>query len=123
MTIIYKTIFLFFFMCINLYSFSQSVKLLTSGTNTSIRGLSAVNDRVIWVSGSNGTVGRSLDSGNTFKWTTIKGFEKTDFRDIEAFDESAAVIMSVAEPAYIPTVRTHFFIGMILPFSILQTWR
>ena len=101
MTIIYKTIFLFFFICINLYSFSQSVKLLTSGTNTSIRGLSAVNDRVIWVSGSNGTVGRSLDSGNTFKWTTIKGFEKTDFRDIEAFDESAAVIMSVAEPAYI----------------------
>ena len=82
------------------YSFSQSIRLLTDGTNTSIRGLSVVNDRVLWVSGSNGTVGRSVDSGNTFKWTTVKGFEKKDFRDIEAFDEMVAVIMSVAEPAY-----------------------
>jgi photosystem II stability/assembly factor-like uncharacterized protein len=83
------------------YAMSQSVKLLTSGTNTSLRGLSVVDDRVIWVSGSNGTVGRSVDSGHTFKWITIKGFEKTDFRDIEAFDESSAIIMGVAEPAYI----------------------
>ena len=80
---------------------SQSVKLLSSGTKTSIRGLSVVSDRVLWVSGSNGTVGRSIDSGKTFKWTTIKGFEKTDFRDIEAFNESAAVIMGISEPAYI----------------------
>ncbi len=80
---------------------SQQVQLLTSGTNTSIRGLSVVNDRVIWVSGSNGTVGRSLDSGKTFKWIIVKGFEKTDFRDIEAFDETVAVIMGIAEPAYI----------------------
>ena len=80
---------------------SQSVKLLSSGTKTSIRGLSVVSDRVLWVSGSNGTVGRSIDSGKTFKWTIIKGFEKTDFRDIEAFNESAAVIMGISEPAYI----------------------
>jgi photosystem II stability/assembly factor-like uncharacterized protein len=32
---------------------------------------------------------------------TVKGFEKNDFRDIEAFDASTAVIMAVAEPAYI----------------------
>jgi hypothetical protein len=83
-----------------LYSISQSVRLLTSGANTSLRGLSVVDDRVVWVSGSNGMVGRSIDSGNTFKWITVKGFEKTDFRDIEAFDESAAIIMGIAEPAY-----------------------
>jgi photosystem II stability/assembly factor-like uncharacterized protein len=80
---------------------AQKVELLTSGTKTSIRGLSVVNDRVIWVSGSNGTVGRSLDSGKTFTWLTVTGFEKTDFRDIEAFDETTAVIMGIAEPAYI----------------------
>ena len=92
------------FLLVSLHSFdstSQSVKVLSSGTKTSIRGLSVIDDRVLWVSGSNGTVGRSIDSGNTFKWMTIKGFEKTDFRDIEAFDESAAVIMGIAEPAYI----------------------
>lgn len=79
----------------------QTVQLISSGTNTSIRGLSVVDDRIIWVSGSNGTIGKSLDSGKTFKWMVVKGFEKTDFRDIEAFDETTAVIMGIAAPAYI----------------------
>ncbi len=91
---------LFFFLSENSVT-AQYVKIITEGTNTSLRGLSVVNDRVIWVSGSNGTVGRSLDSGHTWKWLMIKGFEKTDFRDIEAFDETTAVIMGIGEPAYI----------------------
>ena len=80
---------------------AQSVQLLTSGTKTSIRGLSVVNDKTVWVSGSNGTVAVSTDSGNTWKWMTVKGFEKTDFRDIEAFDEKTAIIMGIDSPAYI----------------------
>ena len=80
---------------------AQTINVITSGQKTSLRGLSVVDDRVIWVSGSNGMVGKSGDSGQTWKWITVKGFEKTDFRDIEAFDETSAVIMGVAEPAYI----------------------
>jgi photosystem II stability/assembly factor-like uncharacterized protein len=80
---------------------SAEVELLTSGTKTSIRGLSVVNDNVIWISGSNGTVGRSNNGGKTWKWLTIKGFEKNDFRDIEAFSATTAVIMSIESPAYI----------------------
>lgn len=80
---------------------AQRVEVISSGTKTSIRELSVVNDRVVWVSGSNGTVGRSIDGGKSFTWLTVKGFEKNDFRDIEAFDEKVAVIMAVAEPAYI----------------------
>ncbi len=79
---------------------SQTVRLLTSSSKASLRGLSVVNDKTIWVSGSNGTVGRSLDAGLTWKWMTVKGFEKTDFRDIEAFDKTTAVIMGISEPAY-----------------------
>ena len=60
-----------------------------------------VSNKVIWVSGSNGTVGRSVDGGLSWKWMKVKGFEKTDFRDIEAFDQKTAVIMGVDEPAYI----------------------
>ncbi len=78
-----------------------SVELLTSGTKTSLRGLSVVNDNVVWVSGSNGTVGKTTNGGKTWTWRVVKGFEKTDFRDIEAFDASTAIIMGVAEPAYI----------------------
>jgi hypothetical protein len=80
---------------------AQKVQLLTAGTKTSIRGLSVVDDKTLWVSGSNGTVGRSLDAGINWKWMTVKGFEKTDFRDIEAFDKTTAVIMGIAAPAYI----------------------
>jgi photosystem II stability/assembly factor-like uncharacterized protein len=80
---------------------SARVEILTSGTKTSIRGLSVVNDNVIWVSGSNGTVGRSTNGGKNWKWMTVTGFEKNDFRDIEAFDATTAIIMSVDAPAYI----------------------
>lgn len=80
---------------------AQKVELLTEGTKTSIRGLSVVSDQVIWVSGSNGTIGKSIDGGKTWKWSIVKGFEKRDFRDIEAFDAATAIIIAVAEPGNI----------------------
>jgi photosystem II stability/assembly factor-like uncharacterized protein len=75
------------------------IELLTSGTKTSLRGLSVVSDQVLWVSGSAGAVARSTDGGKTFTWMTVPGYEKRDFRDIEAFDSSTAIIMAIAEPA------------------------
>ena len=95
---------LLFFLFLTIYcqlSFCQSIKILSQGEKTSIRGLSVVSDKIIWVSGSNGMVGESLDGGETWKWLQVKGFEKTDFRDIEAFDATTAVIMGIADPAYI----------------------
>ncbi len=80
---------------------AQTIKLLTSGTKTSLRGLSVVSNNIIWASGSNGTVAKSIDAGQTWKWITVKGFEKTDFRDIEAFDDKTAIIMGIDSPAYI----------------------
>ena len=80
---------------------AQTVELLTSGTKTSMRGLSVVDDNTVWTSGSNGMVGRSIDAGKNWKWFTVKGFEKTEFRDIEAFNDMTAIIMGIAEPAYI----------------------
>ena len=77
------------------------VEILTSGTNTSLRGLSVVNDNVVWVSGSKGIVGKTTNGGRNWKWFTVKGFEKKDFRDIEAFDAATAVIIAVDEPGYI----------------------
>jgi photosystem II stability/assembly factor-like uncharacterized protein len=60
-----------------------------------------VNDKIIWTSGNNGIVGLSTDGGNTWKWTQVPGFEKRDFRDIEAFDAKIAVIMAIDTPAHI----------------------
>ena len=80
---------------------AQTVKLLNSGSKASFRGLSVVDDKTLWVSGTAGTVGRSVDGGENWTWMTVKGFEKTDFRDIEAFDAKTAIIMGIASPAYI----------------------
>jgi photosystem II stability/assembly factor-like uncharacterized protein len=77
------------------------IDTLTNGTNTSLRGLSVVSDNVLWVSGSNGMVGKSVNGGKDWRWFRIKRFENADFRDIEAFDATTAVVMAVGEPAYI----------------------
>ena len=73
----------------------------SSQSNVSFRGLSVVNNNVLWVSGSNGTIGKSIDGGYSFAWIHPKGFEKRDFRDIEAFDANTAVAMAVGNPAII----------------------
>lgn len=80
---------------------AQSIKMLDSSRTESFRGLSVVSNKVVWISGSAGTVGKSIDAGETWEWLKVKGFEKTDFRDIEAFDDKTAVIMGVGAPAYI----------------------
>ena len=70
---------------------AQHIKVLTSKEKVSLRGLSAVDDNVIWASGSNGQVARSTDGGKNFEWITVKNYETRDFRDIEAFDANTAV--------------------------------
>lgn len=91
----------YFFISAFIFAQDPSIEIVSSGTKSSLRGLSVVNDNIIWVSGSNGTVGRSSNAGKNWKWMTVNGFEKSDFRDIEAFDGSTALIMAVGEPAYI----------------------
>ena len=83
------------------FCYSQTVHMLTSGTKTSLRGLSVVDDQTIWASGSSGMVARSTNGGASFSWTKVAGFEKTEFRDIEAFDSNTAIIMAIDSPAYI----------------------
>jgi len=74
---------------------------LASGQNTSIRGMSVVSDKIAWVSGSNGNIGRTEDAGITWQWTKPAGYEQLDFRDIEAFDERRAIIVNAGSPAYV----------------------
>jgi len=79
----------------------QQVQLLDSGKAVSYRGISVVNEQVIWISGSKGTIIKSTDGGSTLRQMKVAGYEQRDFRDIHAFDSVTAVIMAVAEPAVI----------------------
>lgn len=81
--------------------YSQQITVLQVGKKTSIRGLSVVDDSVVWVSGSNGWTSVTIDGGTTWTWNQIPGYEKFDFRDIEAFSNTRAIVVSAGSPAVI----------------------
>lgn len=91
-------LFLLFFVS---NSKAQHIEQLQGGKPTSIRGLSVVDDNVAWISGSKGYIAITTDGGKSWNWQQVKGFEKSDFRDIEAFSDKEAVIMSSGTPALI----------------------
>ena len=76
-------------------AFAQSWTAQSSGTNASLRGVSAVSDRVAWASGNNGTFLRTIDGGG--KWTAarVPGAADLDFRGIHAFDDKTAFLLSI----------------------------
>jgi len=80
---------------------AQHITLLQQGKPTSIRGLSVVDDKTAWISGSKGYVALTNNGGKTWAWKQVKGFEQADFRGIEAFSAKEAVIMSSGTPALI----------------------
>jgi photosystem II stability/assembly factor-like uncharacterized protein len=67
----------------------------SSGTTASLRGLSVVSEWVVWASGTRGTVVRTTDGGATWRVMTVSGADSLDFRDVEAFDERRAYVLSI----------------------------
>jgi len=63
-------------------------------SKSSIRGLHAVNKDVVWVGGSSGLVAKTINGGEKWELITIPGAGMLDFRDVHAFDENTALIMS-----------------------------
>jgi photosystem II stability/assembly factor-like uncharacterized protein len=66
-----------------------------SGVTARFRGVSAVNDRVAWASGSGGAIVRTRDGGASWQQLSIPGTEKLDFRDIDAVSEDVAYVLSI----------------------------
>ena len=97
-----KVIMLFTLFTVTFFvSKAQTIIPINQNKAISIRGLSVVNDNIAWVSGTKGTIGITTDGGINWRWQQIPGFEKADFRDIEAFSASEAVIIASGTPAYI----------------------
>ena len=70
---------------------------VSSGTNVELRGLSAVSDRVVWASGTRGTVARSTDGGRTWLTDTVPDAATLDFRAVHAFNDGAGFVASAGE--------------------------
>jgi photosystem II stability/assembly factor-like uncharacterized protein len=65
------------------------------GTSARLRGVSAVSERVVWASGSNGTVVRTTDGGQSWKQLHVPDSATLDFRDVDAVDERTAFVLSI----------------------------
>ncbi|MEQ1605479.1 MAG: glycosyl hydrolase [Pyrinomonadaceae bacterium] len=79
---------------LSITAFGQWVRQ-TVETKASFRGLSVVSEKVVWASGTGGTVIRTIDGGATWNVIAVPEAAKLDFRDIEAFDENTAYILSI----------------------------
>jgi len=72
-----------------------SWELSPTGSTARLRGLSVVDDRVVWASGSAATVLRTVDGGRSWQQVGPDVEPTLQFRDIEAFDADSAVILSI----------------------------
>ncbi len=72
-------------------------ELQNSGVATSLRGLCAVSETCCWASGAKGTVIRTTDGGKSWRSVGPPDTEAADFRDLQAWDEFTAVIMSAGD--------------------------
>ncbi|MFC8098000.1 MULTISPECIES: WD40/YVTN/BNR-like repeat-containing protein [unclassified Streptomyces] len=61
------------------------------------RGLAAVSRHTAWVAGTQGTVLRTTDGGDTWRNVSPPGAGELQFRDIEAFDARRAVVLAIGE--------------------------
>ena len=66
----------------------------TIDTNADFRGLSVVSPAIAWVSGTKGSFGRTTDGGTTWFAGAVPDANKLDFRDVEAFSETTAYLLS-----------------------------
>lgn len=65
-----------------------------SGLTSSFRGLSAVDEKIAWVSGTKGSYARTIDGGQTWLADSVAGAANLDFRDVQAFEANLAYLMS-----------------------------
>lgn len=96
-----KAAIIIFMIALSRPSKAQKIELLKINSHCSIRGVSIVNKKIAWISGSKGSVALSVDGNKTWQLLQVKGFEKSDFRSIKAFSAKQAIIVSAGTPAVI----------------------
>ena len=77
-----------------------------SGTTALLQAVSAVDDRVVWVSGHAGTWARTLDGGATWTPGRVTGADTLQFRDVHALSADTAWLMSAGSGALSRIFRT-----------------
>jgi photosystem II stability/assembly factor-like uncharacterized protein len=80
--------------CLNTIAAFAQWQSQTADTKADLRGLCVVSPRCAWVSGTKGTYARTIDGGTNWSVGTVRGAEQLDFRDVEAFGDATAYLLS-----------------------------
>jgi photosystem II stability/assembly factor-like uncharacterized protein len=73
---------------------AQTWVIHDSGVTASLRGVNAVNDRVVWASGAAGTYLTTPDGGVSWRSATVPGAETLDFRGLHAMSANSAYLLA-----------------------------
>jgi photosystem II stability/assembly factor-like uncharacterized protein len=79
---------------------SAQWEIQSAPTTADLRGIDNVGKGVVWASGSDGTVLRTVDEGKSWvRCATPPDAEHLDFRGVQAFDADTAIVMSSGKAA------------------------
>jgi photosystem II stability/assembly factor-like uncharacterized protein len=76
---------------------AQTWAVQSSGTNASLRGVSVVDAKTVWASGTGGTYLETTDGGANWRAAVVPGAEQLDFRGVHAVDQRTAYLVSIGE--------------------------
>lgn len=65
-----------------------------SGTKNRLQAVSAVDERVVWVSGVSGTYALTTDGGATWRAAVVPGADSLEFRDVEGVSAEVAYLLA-----------------------------
>jgi photosystem II stability/assembly factor-like uncharacterized protein len=68
-----------------------------SGTTARLRGVSAVDENIVWASGTNGTVVRTVNGGAQWQASVVPAAAELDFRDVQGVDANTAYLLSIGD--------------------------
>ena len=63
---------------------------------SSLRAICAVDENIVWASGSQGQVLLTLDGGENWSQMTVPACEDTEFRSLHAWDDLSALVFDVS---------------------------
>ncbi len=69
---------------------------LNTQSSSSLRAICAVDENIVWASGSQGQVLLTLDGGSSWVRMTIPDCEDTEFRSLHAWDAERALVFDVS---------------------------
>lgn len=99
---IYCTLgFVFFVTATQPVNAYQEWQVYDTGTGSSLRGLCAVDDRIAWACGSQGTVIRTIDGGVTWAQHPVTDLPDSEFRSIYAWDAERVIVGTAGQPTRI----------------------